>query len=358
MKILIGADVVPTATNEIDFINGNAENLLGSELKKIVDSADFIIANLEVPLTNVENKLTKSGPNLIAKEETINGYKALGIDLLCLANNHVLDQGKQGFLSTLRVLKENNFAYIGGGESQEEACKPYVIESNGKFIGVYNCCEHEFSWARDYGIGSNGFDPFESLDEIYNLKQKVDYCIVLYHGGREEYRYPSPYLRKATRKMIDKGADLVICQHTHCVGCEEDYNGGKIIYGQGNFIFDHAGRSEAWETSILITIDTEDDYKIDYIPIEKNVPYVKLSNNADILKGYFDRTEEIKEDGFILRKYKEFSLRNYPNAFGNFVNEDVVKGPRRKAFENYMRCEPHREAILIRLEVEDENDNV
>ena len=43
MKILIGADVVPTATNEIDFINGNAENLLGSELKKIVDSADFII---------------------------------------------------------------------------------------------------------------------------------------------------------------------------------------------------------------------------------------------------------------------------------------------------------------------------
>ena len=173
MKILIGADVVPTATNEIDFINGNAEKLLGSELKKIVDSADFIIANLEVPLTNVENKLTKSGPNLIAKEETINGYKALGIDLLCLANNHVLDQGKQGFLSTLRVLKENNFAYIGGGESQEEACKPYVIESNGKFIGVYNCCEHEFSWARDYGIGSNGFDPFESLDEIYNLKQKV-----------------------------------------------------------------------------------------------------------------------------------------------------------------------------------------
>ena len=75
-------------------------------------------------------------------------------------------------------------------------------------------------------------DPAEQKDN------KCDYTIVLYHGGKEYYRYPSPNLQRVCRYMIEKGTDLVICQHSHCIGCEENYLSGKIVYGQGNFIFD------------------------------------------------------------------------------------------------------------------------
>ena len=42
------------------------------------------------------------------------------------------------------------------------------------------------------------------------LKKQCDYVIVLYHGGKEHYRYPSPYLQKVCRKIVDKGADIVV----------------------------------------------------------------------------------------------------------------------------------------------------
>ena len=121
--------------------------------------------------------------------------------------------------------------------NKEQAEKPFIIEKDGKKIGIYNCCEHEFSWVEDNGVGCNGFDALETPDKVKALKEECDYVIVLYHGVKEYYQYPSPRLRKVCRKLTGKGADLVLCQHTHCVGCEEDYAGGKIICGHGNFIF-------------------------------------------------------------------------------------------------------------------------
>lgn len=37
--------------------------------------------------------------------------------------------------------------------------------------------------------------------------------------------------------MVEKGADLVIYQHSHCVGSYEKYKDSTIVYGQGNFMF-------------------------------------------------------------------------------------------------------------------------
>ena len=68
--------------------------------------------------------------------------------------------------------------------------------------------------------------------------------------------------------MVDKGANLVVLQHSHCVNCEEDYNGGKIIYGQGNFIFEKRN-DECWKTALLVTVDI-DNYEIGYVPLDKH----------------------------------------------------------------------------------------
>ncbi|MFP3360883.1 CapA family protein, partial [Planococcus sp. SIMBA_143] len=85
-------------------------------------------------------------------------------------------------------------------------------------------------------------------------------------GGKEHYRYPSPYLQKICRKFVEKGADIVICQHSHAVGCFEEYHNSTIIYGQGNFVFDNSN-IEFWQTSILVDINIKDGITIDYIPI-------------------------------------------------------------------------------------------
>src|SRR5699024_1436352 len=109
--------------------------------------------------------------------------------------------------------------------------------------------------------GANPFDPLESFDHIQELKSKCDYVIVLYHGGKERYRYPSPYLQKVCRKFAQKGADLIVCQHSHCIGAYEEFEGSTIIYGQGNFIFNTLN-NEFWNTSLLIKVEITNEIYI------------------------------------------------------------------------------------------------
>lgn len=355
-RILIGADIVPTVNNYEYFKAGDAKTLLGEELKAIFDRADYRIFNLETPLTEKCNPILKTGPNLVAPSYCIDGYKAMGIDLLAVANNHTMDQGRAAFRETLDLLSENEIEYIGGGLTKEEAKKPKIISLGGKKIGIYNCCEHEFSWIDDYGIGANGFDPLESLEEIASLKNECDYLIVLYHGGRENFRYPSPLLQKTCRSMVRHGANLVICQHTHCVGAMEEYLGSTIVYGQGNTIFDSAsaGNKPTWQTSILVeaTVD-RDAFSVYYIPIEKRGAFTVLSDNPEILEDFFKRSNEILEEGFIKRNYTEFVMSE-PETFDEYLklfadaNKLGTKGG--AGTRNLLTCDPHREFIITYVE--------
>ena len=295
-KILIGSDIVPTPVNIDLFEAGDDKALVGEELVDKLKEADFRVFNLETPICDKEDPIIKCGPNLIAPTRTMPGIKALNPSLMALANNHILDQGDQGLFETIEQLKMWNIPYMGVGENLQEAQKPYIIEADGKRIGVYNCAEHEFTIATDDKAGANPFDVFESLDHIADLKAKCDFVIVLYHGGKEYNPYPSPYLRKVCRKIAEKGADLVICQHTHCIGCQEEHNGGIIVYGQGNFLFNKKSNYPCWYTSILVEVEFTNKMKVDYIPTyiyENGIRLAKGEKAKEIIDAFYMRSKEI-----------------------------------------------------------------
>lgn len=353
MRILVGADFVPSDYNISEFEAGDIKTIVGDELLEILNAADYRIFNLECALTDEDTPMKKAGVQLRAPTACINGYKAAGVDLLGIANNHVLDHGYEGLDSTIKTVDAAGIARIGGGYSQAEAREPKIVELGGKKIGIYACCEHEFSWARDYGYGSNGFDPFESLDEIVEAKSRCDYLIVLYHGGKEHYRYPSPYLRKVCRKIVDKGADIVLCQHTHCIGTEEDYNGGKIIYGQGNFVFVKNREEypfEGWFTGMLVAIDiTDDGVSYEYIPYEMTDKGVALSHDPSLLEGLRTRSAEVADEIAAAKMYAEFAAgmidtRYIARIVGHPIDEEFIN-KRGKAIFHYLECEAHYEAL-------------
>ncbi len=369
MSIIIGADLVPMPSNYELFNNGKAVELVGQELFDILKNADYRVFNLEVPLTDVSKPIDKCGPNLIAPTSTINGYKALNVDLITIANNHIMDQDEQGFDSTIKTLKENAISFVGGGENLSQASKGFIKDINDKKIGFYACAEHEFSIATKEKYGANPFDPFESFDHVVELKKQCDYLIVLYHGGKEHYRYPSPNLQKTCRKFIDKGANLVLCQHSHCVGCKEDYNGGTAVYGQGNFLFDHRD-NEFWGTSLLVKIN--DDFSIEYLPLEKQKEKVTLAQGEkakEIIDGFNFRSEEIKKEGFIQSKYSQYCnsiIKEYlyslcgikktylfrtinkltGQRYSNWVLKRRYNKKNKLATLNLFQCETHRELMI------------
>ena len=367
VTLMICGDTVPTQSNFAEFAAGNREAYVSDPLWAKMARCDLRFYNLEVPLCDEQRPIVKCGPNLIAPTATAPGIKALQPDLIGLANNHTLDQDTEGLFSTFAVLQEQGIPYIGAGQNIAEAAAPYIFEKNGLRIGVYNCAEHEFTIADENRPGANPFDAFESPDHIRWLKEACDFVVVIYHGLKEHYRYPSPYVQRACRKMIDWGSDLVVCQHSHCVGCEEQYKGRTIVYGQGNFIFDHKD-NEFWRTSILVMATFDRDVKVEYIPVCRESKGVGLGSQ-EILDGFYARSDQIRQPGFLQANYEQFALSMIDEYFvmltatdgAAFSDAMIAKRASSGGFadkyhisflaamENLFRCEAHNELIQAAL---------
>lgn len=378
MSILVGADIVPTKSNYELFENAEVDSLVGSDLAAVLAEANFRIFNLEVPLADSPTPIEKGGHNMIAPTATVSGIKAMGADLLTLCNNHILDHGPEGLESTVRCLDNAGISHVGVGANLKAAEEPFFFTQNDRRFGVYACAEHEYSIAGTAAAGANPFDPLESLDHIEAAKKKCDYLIVLYHGGKEHYRYPSPNLQHTCRRIVDKGADLVICQHSHCVGCEERYRDAVIVYGQGNFLFDLCS-NEYWNSGVLVRVS--DELMVDYIPLVRCGNGVRLAGEGEAestLNGFFQRSAEIQQTGFVESHYRDFAKRSTGYYFLEFTGRRLsmfvfralnklskqrlmenysfarhYRGRHWKAVRNYIECEAHRELILNALTEDD-----
>ena len=365
MKIIIGGDLAPTKTNFSFFSEGNLKALIDARLLSEINSADYRIFNLEVPLSDNEQPIIKDGPNLVAPTSTVNGIRMLDPVILSLANNHIMDQDEQGLLTTIGQLSNNSLNYVGAGKNLSEAAKPFIVEKDGLKIGIYACAENEYSIAGEKIAGANPFDPLESLDHIFNLKSECDFVIVLYHGGKEHYRYPSPGLQKVCRKITDKGADLVICQHSHCIGAFEKYSGSVIVYGQGNFLFDRRD-NEYWNTGILVKAVFGNEMSVDFIPFNKNgngVAMPSLRDSEALLNEFKERSVNITKTGFIESEYDKYCSSEGLFYLGTFAGLGRIIGKidrmlngiitkriyslrKLNMIQNFIECETNRELVL------------
>jgi len=373
MNIIIGADIVPTQSNERVFSGGDIDALIGEDLKSVLSKADYRIFNLETPLVDSLCPIKKCGPTLAATKETIVGIKKIGVDLFTLANNHILDQGIQGIQSTVSTLDSVGISWIGIGDNVTRMECSKIVDIEEKKIGVFACAEHEFSIALEDKPGANPFDARFSISQISSIKTKCDYLVVLYHGGKEEYKYPTPELQKNCRSIIDAGADIVICQHSHCIGCEELYKKGRIVYGQGNFIFDE-GSNELWNTSLLVEI--RDNFEVGYIPIIKKDYGIRLASDIEkqtIMSDFITRSEKIQSEAFIKESFESlcaerenhyllrllgvnrlsflFRIMNRitNRKWENYVIKKRLNSSYLLTLINFIECEPHREILLTIL---------
>lgn len=345
MKILLGGDIVPKS-EEVKklFVDGETEALFG-DVCDLIKNADYTVINLECALTDSNNEIRKFGPCLKAPTACADTLKNLGVTHVALANNHVFDFGIEGLKDTMESLDRAGLPYMGVGENDTDSRKPYIIESEGKKIGFINVCEHEYSYALPDRIGANPYDPYLTMQDIRELKKRTDFLIVLYHGGKEFCRYPSPRLRNLCREMVLCGADVVLTQHSHCIGCYEQYEGGHILYGQGNFHFCWAGHQEMWYTSLLVELEINKDVAIKFIPLvtmEKGIDVAKGAKAEEIMNGFAERNEELKngkwQDGW--HAFCEKVSANYKGALRGLETEETTE-EQTHLFAHYLDCEAH-----------------
>ena len=370
LKIVIGGDVCPIRRAEPLFLAGDSRGVFNDLLNDFSDS-DLNIVNLESCLIKTESPIEKDGPSFGAPVETVAGIKNTKIHAVNLANNHCLDHGSQGLKQTIETCRKNGIGTFGAGETIHQAEEIWIKDVNGLKVGCFGAAEHEFSIVTNENWGANPFNPYRFAGLMRNSRKDLDFLIILFHGGKEYYPYPTPKLVERCRFMIDMGADAVICQHSHMAGCVEWYKNRPVVYGQGNLVLDRPNPPTGWYEGFLIRLRIEK--KGNYKPrcTMEMIPYVQFKNTPEVirmkgaeketfLKKIDSRSKEIQKENFVAdnwlsycraHKYDYISrLHGYGRVF-RVLNRKLhfTDWFYSKETENMMRnvveCETHREAL-------------
>lgn len=368
-QIVILGDICPD-NNYRKLFDTKEYAAFSDEIVHDIKRASLAIGNLECPATNNRTPIVKCGPSLRANISDIEKLKEIGFDILSLANNHILDYGELGVRATLNTCAANEIQVVGAGKNCEEAKKPIVCELGGKKIGIISFAEAEFNLARINSSGANHFDPYESLEHIEELRRKCDYVIVLYHGGIEHYKYPSPLLQKKCRRIAKAGADLILCQHSHCIGTMEMYNDSVIIYGQGNSLFGYRAGNASWNEGLMVKIDLEQLKTVEIRLLKATPNGIEYADKAEEEA----RLREIKEDSNHLSeplwiksnwdKYVEtqaalnlallYGRSRVFNKLNRILHNKLIQlsySKKKKMITmNLLRCEAHHEVVQTILE--------
>ena len=207
--------------------------------KEILNQADIAFCNLECPINN--RATGKSEGNVFGiKSQDATGLSFAGFDIVSLGNNHTLDQGRKGLLSTMEFLTQEKIQFVGAGKNYQEANLPTILEVKGLKIAFLAYCLYPLEGVvfKEDAPSVAFFNPDRVKSTIEKLRNEVDIIVVSLHWGTEYAKSPSTEQKAIAHQIIDWGAKLILGHHPHVVQKIEEYNGGVIVYSLGNFVFD------------------------------------------------------------------------------------------------------------------------
>jgi len=255
-----GNTVTLTAVGDI-MLGGNVEALIKQHgpgypfqcVGDILKNSDIAFANLESPLTNESNKAIWDYTKILdhpieingrpigssiyckASPHCVNALSLAGINIVSIANNHIMDYGLNGLSDTITELSKKNISSIGAGKNIAEAKKPVIIEKNGLKIGFLAYCDVYIASKKRAGTA-----PLKlAVQDIKSLKSEVDIIVVSVHQGQDISDYPRKSEVYSMHRLINAGAQIVLRHHPHVIQGIEKYKGGVIAYSLGNFICDY-----------------------------------------------------------------------------------------------------------------------
>lgn len=365
MKILIAGDYCPIGKQNIGCFES---------VRSHFEECDLRILNFECAYRKEKSKkIKKEGVALGCSDEEFDQIRNLPIDLITLANNHVMDYGDDGLKLLIQRANEVGIQTVGAGVKPSEVSRPYVFGNNNGNVAIVNCCESEFSVSDSYKPGANAADPVMVYNQIQLAKKKTNAVIVIMHGGHEYYQLPSPRIQNVCRFFIDAGACAVIGHHPHCYSGMEQYNNGLIFYSLGNFYFPNNKQNHsAWNEGFLVKLSIDDAKHV--VSNFEAIPYIQCdeTNTVRAVEGEertcffkeFERLTNIIADEILVQSYFEdfvvsmkrkalSRLLPYSNhylialykrgLFPSFLNSRAVV-----ARLNALQCESHRD-IIIRI---------
>lgn len=235
-----GDTMLGRGVNEIISINGYAYpwgNLL-ADLKK----PDLTIVNLENTFTTSIKAVPKIF-NFKASPDKVKTLQLAGIDVVNLANNHILDFDVEGLQETINVLDKAGIQHVGAGMNLQDARMPVIITKRGIKIGIIGYTDNEPGWVA--GPDTPGINYIQVGDikkvqhDVAAIHDNVDLVVVTIHWGPNMQDRPSQEFINFAHQMIDAGVDIIQGHSAHVFQGIEIYKNKLIMYDTGDLVDDY-----------------------------------------------------------------------------------------------------------------------
>ncbi|WP_449355100.1 CapA family protein [Virgibacillus natechei] len=300
----------------------------------LLGKSDLTVANLETIIAGKELGLS-SFPKFNAPEDIGYALKDMGVDLVSIANNHVLDRGEEGLLRSIENLEKIGLEYDGAYKSEDDKDRFRIFERNGLKVCFIS-----------YTKGTNGIKVPDSKPYLVNSLQKTgmlkitkqmrkikkdeiaDIIIVNMHFGDEYHLNPISEQREIAAALSDAGADVILGHHSHVLQPPEwieNSRGGKtfVAYSLGNFISGQDGLHRQIGASLSLEITRPDpkyrrvivknpQYSLTFVQREKRLKY-----------GIYLFREWIKNNDYIITDHGEFLSEEVYNEVKNRMRREI-----------------------------------
>lgn len=306
------------------------------EIGEYLSTFDYVVGNLETPFSAKKKTHGAKSAYICAEPSCVELLKALRLDAVTLANNHMYDYGREGYELTKKLLKDNGIEWFG-----TEGKELYVEKEENKIAFSGFCClsSNPLRCVKkgEYGVNAYDIGTVESC-----LKKNITdgyLNIVAVHAGIEHVNYPSLDHVRAARLLAEKCPYVYYGHHPHVIQGVEEYKGSLIAHSLGNFCFDDVYADASSDTPLVELTENNRTGMILELIIENNkvrdwkeqVVYIP---KEDCLK----LTEEkgISEYNVSLIHCEEY-IDEYEKKRNQIINERISKRKARRDIKWFIK---------------------
>lgn len=227
---------------------GSNYDILFERISKDLQAADITFANLETP---VDHAAAVSGyPKFNALPGLLKAVKRAGIDVLSVANNHVMDAGVGGLKRTLGNIETAGLVFVGAGRTKAEAKEIKYVTARGMrvaFLAYTYDANQRLPGKKAGAPGVNVLrmdsaqDLSQAAERVREARKSADVVVVSLHWGDEYSTSPTAWQRQVAAGLVEAGADVILGHHPHVLQPIETCaaKGGRrgiVVYSLGNFL--------------------------------------------------------------------------------------------------------------------------
>ena len=273
-------------------------DVIFDQVKHLWCDSDYVIGNLETPIAGRRLRYAYEEMRFNAPDEFAVAIKNAGIDFVSIANNHILDRGKEGLDNTIRTLDKLGIEHSGAYITKSDSDELFIKDVSGIRFAIVACtygvnqglkCNYlpdEDLWRVDilkypqeqvttrtfllkrflsnlvpwslkkrllrkpspsvyvaadsvlveeFGKAKHAFYFERIVNKIKKAKEVADIVIALPHIGGQYCTCPGPWQLKVEKSLIDAGADLVIANHAHVTLPIKSAHGVIVAHCLGDF---------------------------------------------------------------------------------------------------------------------------